>query len=185
MPWIGGDGLLDEIEEFLTGTRGAGDVDVALATVLFTDIAGSTARLVSAGDSRWRKQLDLHDSITRRTVDTFGGKVVKSTGDGVLETFERPGRAIEAARAIVDGVRAAGVEVRAGLHTGEVERRGDDVGGLTVHIGARIASLASANEVLVSRTVKDLVLGAGLSFEERGSHELKGVPGAWEVFGVG
>lgn len=184
MPFIDADEITAEAEEFLTGHRSAPEPDRALATVLFTDIVGSTERAASEGDARWRSLLDRHDASARREVLRFGGRVVKSTGDGILATFDRPTRAISAARAVVEAVQAVGLDIRAGLHTGEIELRNDDVGGLAVHIGARVGGLAGSGEVLVSSTVKDLVVGSGLQFEERGAHELKGVPGEWRLFAV-
>lgn len=180
------DSVVDEIEEFLTGARtGVGpSADRVLATVLFTDIVDSTATAAELGDRRWRALLDAHDAAVRRQLARFGGREVNTAGDGFLVTFDGPGRAIRCARAICDAVRSVGLEVRAGLHTGEVEVRGDDVAGLAVHIGARVAANASANEVLVSSAVPPLVAGSGIEFDDRGEHELKGVPGAWRLFAV-
>jgi len=178
------DADLDEIEEFLTGARHAPATDRVLATVLFTDIVGSTERAAELGDRRWRDLLDSHDRTVRRQLERFRGREVNTAGDGFLATFDGPGRAIECACAIRDAVRALGIEVRAGLHTGEIEARGDDVAGMAVHIGQRVSALAGAGEVLVSRTVTDLVAGSGLQFVERGEKELKGVPGTWAVFAV-
>jgi class 3 adenylate cyclase len=175
---------LDEIEEFLTGARHAPETDRVLATVLFTDIVGSTERAAELGDRRWRDLLDSHDRTVRRQLERFRGREVDNAGDGFLATFDGPGRAIECACAIRDAVRALGIEVRVGLHTGEIEVRGDDVAGMAVHIGARVAALASANEVLVSRTVTDLVAGSGIEFSDCGEHELKGVPGTWCLYAV-
>jgi class 3 adenylate cyclase len=176
--------MLDAIEEFLTGGLPHHDSDRVLATVLFTDIVGSTERAAHLGDRRWRELLTTHDALARRELERFRGRSVKSTGDGVLATFDGPGRAIRCACAMRDSVRSLGVDVRAGLHTGEIELRGDDVAGVAVHIGARVSALAGAGEVLVSSTVKDLVAGSGIEFEDRGDHELKGVPGRWRVYGV-
>ena len=185
IPFVGDvDAYLDEIEEFLTGARRSHPVDRMLATVLFTDIVGSTERAASAGDHGWRRLLDRHDEVVRRQLQRFRGREVKTLGDGFLATFDGPARAIECACAIRDGVRPLGIEVRAGLHTGECELRPDDVRGLAVNIGARVGALATAGEVLVSSTVKDLVVGADLGFEDRGVHELKGVPGEWRLFAV-
>jgi class 3 adenylate cyclase len=170
------------IEEFLTGTRPRPHVDRALATVLFTDIVSSTQTAASVGDQRWRQILDQHDIVVAEEVLRHNGRVVKRTGDGVLATFDGPARAVRCACAIRDGVRPLGIQVRAGIHTGEVELRDDDIGGIAVHIGARVAALASANLVLVSRTVVDLVVGSGISFEDFGEHELKGVPGSWQLY---
>jgi class 3 adenylate cyclase len=178
------DAALDEIEEFLTGSRHQRYADRVLATVLFTDIVDSTKRASDLGDRAWRELLAGHDETVRRQLGRFRGREVKTTGDGFLATFDGPARAIECARAVIDGVRPLGLEVRAGLHTGECELIGDDVGGLAVHIGARVAQAAGAGEVLVSSTVRDLVVGSGIAFEERGARELKGVPGEWRLFAV-
>jgi class 3 adenylate cyclase/pimeloyl-ACP methyl ester carboxylesterase len=156
----------------------------ALATILFTDIVGSTERAAQVGDQAWREVLDKHDATAADRVARAGGRVVKTTGDGLLATFDGPSAGIEAARAIRDSVAAFDMEITAGVHTGEVELRGDDVGGIGVHIGARIAALAQPGEILVSRTVKDLVTGSGIVLEDRGSHTLKGVPDEWQVYAV-
>jgi pimeloyl-ACP methyl ester carboxylesterase len=174
--------VLDEMEEFLTGTRRPQQLDRVLATVMFTDIVDSTRNAAQAGDRRWRDVIVRHDELTRRQLDRFRGREVKTLGDGFLATFDGPARAIECACAIRDGVNPIGLEVRAGLHTGECELAGDDVRGMAVNIGARIGSLAEPSEVLVSGTVKDLVVGADLDFADRGEHELKGVPGTWRLF---
>ena len=179
------DALIGEIEEFLTGARQVREPDRVLATVLFTDIVGSTERAAEMGDSDWRSLLERHDALVRAEVERHRGHTVKSTGDGVLATFDGPARAVRAATSIGDAVRRLGVEIRAGLHTGELEMLDDDVGGLAVHIGARVMGKARAGEVLVSSTVKDLVVGSGLDFSERGEHELRGVPGEWRLFAVG
>ena len=176
--------VVAEIEEFLTGTRAASAPDRALATVLFTDIVDSTTHAARLGDRSWRALLDRHDELIRRLVERARGRVVKTTGDGVLATFDGPARAIECARQIVAAVEPLGIEVRAGLHAGECELRGADVGGMAVHIGARVAGRAAAGEVLVSGTLKDLVVGSGIDFDDRGSVELKGVPGEWRLFAV-
>jgi len=174
---------LDAMEEFLTGTpAGDGDIDRILATVLFTDIVESTQVVTQAGDHLWHDILDRHDSETRRIVAKFGGRLVKQTGDGTLATFDSPTRAVHCARALRDGLGREGIAIRAGLHTGEIERRGDDVAGIGVHIGARIAGLAGPEEILVSRTVHDLVEGSDLQFEDRGLQALKGVSSDWQVF---
>jgi class 3 adenylate cyclase len=175
---------LDALEEFLTGHRPitTAPAERVLATVLFTDIVGSTERAVSVGDNAWRQLLDQHDAISVSRVAAFDGTLVKTTGDGVLATFDGPSRAVACARAINDGLAPIDLQVRAGVHTGELERRGDDVGGIGVHIGSRIAGLAGPGEVWVSRTVKDLTAGSGLEFDTRGCHELKGVPDEWELF---
>jgi class 3 adenylate cyclase len=178
------DTLLDEVEEFLTGARATRDADRVLTTILFTDIAGSTARAAGMGDQRWRDLLTNHDTVTRRELARFRGREVKAVGDGFLATFDGPARAIRRACAIRDSVRALGIEIRAGLHTGECEYMRDDVGGIAVHIGARVAASAEPGEVLVSGTVKDLVAGSGLRFADRGTHQLRGVPGEWRLFAV-
>jgi class 3 adenylate cyclase len=151
---------------------------------MFTDIVGSTARLAAMGDTAWRRVLDRHDAVAGRQVERFRGRQVKHTGDGVLATFDGPGRAVQCARAIRDATHAIGIEVRAGLHVGECEVRGDDIGGLAVHIAARVAEVAGPGEILVSSTVKDLLAGSGIAFEERGARGLKGVPGEWQLFSV-
>jgi class 3 adenylate cyclase len=176
--------MLDAIEEFLTGQLPAHRSDRVLATVLFTDIVGSTEHAARMGDRRWRELLATHDALLGAEVERFRGRMVKSTGDGLLATFDGPGRSIRCACAIRDAVRALGIDIRAGLHTGEVELRGDDVAGMAVHIGARVSALAGAGEVLVSSTVKDLVAGSGIEFEDRGEHELRGVPGSWKLYAV-
>lgn len=179
------DADLDEIDEFLTGTRHAPRADRVLATVLFTDIVGSTEHAADLGDRRWRDLLDAHDRTIRRQLERFRGREVDTAGDGFLAIFDGPGRAIECGCAMRDAVGALGLEVRVGLHTGEIEvRADDDVAGVAVHIGARVAQHAGAAEVLVSSTVKDLVAGSGIEFDDRGEHELKGVPGTWRLFSV-
>ena len=169
-----------EVAEFLTGHHADVADDRVLATVLFTDIVGSTRRAVQIGDRDWRALLDAHDAVVRSQLSRFRGREVNTSGDGFLATFDGPQRAIRCAMAIRDAVAALGVEVRAGLHTGECEIRGDDIGGIAVHIGARVSALAGPNEVLVSSTLHDLVIGSGLQFDDRGAHELKGVPGDWQ-----
>jgi class 3 adenylate cyclase len=176
--------VFGEIEEFLTGARHQREPDRVLATVMFTDIVGSTERAAELGDSSWRSLLERHDMLVKREIERHRGRYVQSTGDGVLATFDGPARAIRAATSIEAAVRELGVEIRSGLHTGEVEVIGKDVGGLAVHIGARVMGKAGAGEVLVSSTVKDLVVGSGIDFEERGEHELKGIPGGWRLFSV-
>jgi class 3 adenylate cyclase len=176
--------LADEIQHFLTGARHAPETDRVLATVLFTDIVASTERAAELGDRRWRQLLTTHDRRARAEIERFRGRVVKSTGNGVLATFDGPGRAIRCAQAMRDAVRPLGIDLRAGLHTGEIEVLGDDVAGMAVHIGARVSALAGAGEVLVSTTVKDLVAGSAIEFEDRGEHELKGVPGTWRLYAV-
>ena len=183
--WVGdADTMLDEIEEFLTGVRHGPGADRVLATILFTDIVGSTQRAVALGDTRWRDLLDQHDMVLRRQLARFGGREVNTTGDGVVALFDGPTRAVMCASAIRDAAMQLGVSVRVGIHTGEVERRGDDVAGLAVHIAARVQALAEPDQVLVSRTVVDLVAGSGIALADRGEHELKGVPGTWRLFSV-
>ena len=184
-PWVGdGDAIVDEVEEFLTGARHSDETDRILATVLFTDIVGSTERAVTLGDRKWRELLGTYYAVARRELARFRGREIDTAGDGFFATFDGPARAIRCAEAITSGVRPLGFEVRAGLHTGECEVIGEKVGGIAVHIGARVAGLAGPGEVLVSSTVKDLVAGSGLRFEERGTHVLKGVPGQWRLFAV-
>ena len=173
-----------EIAQFLTGHQADVADDRVLATVLFTDIVDSTRRAAEMGDRDWHALLDAHDIIVRLQLGRFRGREVNTSGDGFLAMFDGPQRAIRCAMAIRDGVQALGIEVRAGLHTGECEVRGDDIGGIGVHIGARVSALAGPNEVLVSSTLRDLVIGSGLEFEDRGAHELKGVPGEWHLFAV-
>jgi pimeloyl-ACP methyl ester carboxylesterase len=185
VPWVGNqDEVLDEIEEFLTGVRPAPEPDRVLATVLFTDIAGSTARAVELGDRRWRELLEVHHAAVRRQLDRFRGREVDTAGDGFLATFDGPARGVRCARAIVDAVRDVGLDIRAGLHTGECELVNGGVRGIAVHTGARVAAQAGPGEVLVSSTVKDLTAGSGIEFEDRGEHELKGVPGEWRLYAV-
>jgi class 3 adenylate cyclase len=176
--------LLGEVEQFLTGERHAPASERVLATVLFTDIVSSTERAASLGDRAWRELLAKHDRITRREVERERGSVVNSTGDGVLASFDGPARAILAASRIRDALSELGLQVRAGVHTGECERIGEDLGGIAVHIGARVGSTAGPGEVLVSQTVRDLVVGSALEFEDRGIRELKGVPGEWRLYAV-
>jgi class 3 adenylate cyclase len=186
-PWIGDNAMeiADAIEEFLTGTRvPVTETDRVLATVLFTDIVGSTEKAAALGDRRWRDLLDNHHATLRRNLARFRGREIKMVGDGILATFDGPARGVRCACAIAEEIKPLGIEVRAGLHTGECEMIGDDVGGIAVHIGARVAALAGAGEVLVSSTVKDLVAGSGLRFGDRGSQSLKGVPGEWRIFAV-
>ncbi len=176
--------FVDEIEEFMTGHRESAQPERILSTVLFTDIVDSTNRASELGDQAWRSVLEQHNRVTRQELQRWRGVERAHTGDGILATFDGPARAVRAAQAIGQEVRRLGIEVRAGVHTGEVEVVGDNIAGMAVHLGARVASLAGAGEVLVSRTVKDLVVGSRFEFESRGVHELKGVPGEWEVFAV-
>jgi pimeloyl-ACP methyl ester carboxylesterase len=185
IPWFGDpEPLLEEIEEFLTGARHAAEPDRALATVLFTDIVDSTSRAAELGDRRWRELLERHHALVRDRLAVYDGREVKTMGDGFLATFDGPAKGIRCACSVADRSSAEGVEIRAGVHTGECELIGDDVGGMAVHIGARVAALAQPGEVLVSSTVKDLVVGSGIEFSDRGSHELKGVPGEWRLLAV-
>lgn len=185
-PFVGdSDAILAEVREFVTGARDEhADEERVLATVLFTDIVDSTSRAAELGDRKWRDLLDRHDDGVRDALRRFRGREVKTTGDGFFATFDGPARAVRCARSISDLGRSLGVEIRAGLHCGEVEIRGDDVGGISVHVGARVAAMARPSEVLVSQTVKDLTIGSGLTFDDRGSHTLKGVPGEWRVYSV-
>ena len=186
LPWVGNtDAILDEIEEFLTGVRRGPEPDRVLATVMFTDIVGATTRAAELGDRRWRDLLDAHHALVREHLARFRGREIDTAGDGFLAAFDGPARAVRAACAISEGVRPLGLEVRAGLHTGECEVMGPKLGGVAVHIGARVAALAGAGEVLVSSTVRDLVAGSGLRFRDRGAHALKGVPGEWHLFAAG
>jgi class 3 adenylate cyclase len=172
---------LEAIEEHVTGRLGPVEPDRVLATVLFTDIVGSTEQAAELGDRRWRELLDRHDDLAGRAVTQFGGRLVKSTGDGILATFDGPARAVRAAASLGDQLNVAGLLIRSGLHAGEVELRGDDVGGMAIHIAARVMGLAQPGEVLVSSMVKGLVAGSGLAFEDRGTHTLKGVPDEWPL----
>jgi class 3 adenylate cyclase len=175
------DAVIDEVEEFLTGSRPAHPTDRVLATVLFTDIVDSTPRAVELGDARWRQVLEQHDALARGEVARFGGTIADFTGDGLVASFEGPARAVHCAFALRERLQTLGLEMRAGLHTGEIERRGEGIAGIGVHIAARVVGLAGAHEVFVSRTVRDLVTGSGLRFVERGTHALKGVPEEWEI----
>lgn len=184
-PYAGdADAIADEVEEFLTGVRHRVEPDRVLATVLFTDIVGSTERAARLGDRRWRELIEGHHALVRRELARFRGREIDTAGDGFLATFDGPARAIHCACAISDAVKPLGIEIRAGLHTGECEVMGERVGGIAVHIGARVAALAAPGEVLVSSTVKDLVAGSGLEFDDRGMHALKGIPGEWRLFAV-
>ncbi len=185
LPTVGDqDALLDEVEEFLVGSRGAHGVERALATILFTDIVGSTKTAARLGDRRWRDLLERHDATVRNELAVHRGREVKTLGDGFLATFDGPGRAIRCATAIHDELSRSGVEIRSGIHSGEVEAIGEDVGGMAVNIGARVGALAAPGEVLVSSTVRELVVGSGIEFEERGSHRLKGAPDEWRLYAV-
>jgi class 3 adenylate cyclase len=184
LPIANPDQVIDEIEEFLTGHRSASEPDRMLATVMFTDIVESTARAAQLGDRRWRELIGRHDQLVRRTIERHRGREVKTMGDGFLATFDGPARAIRAATDARDAVRSLDLEIRAGLHTGELEVMNGDIGGIAVNIGARVGALAAAGEVLVSRTVTDLVAGSGIEFDDRGTHRLKGVPGEWQVYAV-
>jgi class 3 adenylate cyclase len=186
LPWIGdAETVAAEVEEFVTGTRRAPAPDRVLATVLFTDIVDSTARATSLGDREWRRLLDEHDVLVRRELTRHEGREAKHTGDGFLATFPGPARAVDCACSIRDAAPAIGLEVRAGLHSGECELAGGDVRGVAVHIGARVAGLAGPGEVLVSRTVRDLMFGSSIGFAPRGRHVLKGLPDEWELFAIG
>ena len=178
------DEIVDEVEEFLTGVRPARELDRVLATVLFTDIVGSTERAAQLGDRRWRELLSAHEAAVRRELERFRGREVDTAGDGFLATFDGPARAVRCALAARDAVRPLDLEIRAGVHTGELELDGEKVRGIAVHTGARVASLAGPGEVLASSTVKDLVSGSGIEFEDRGAHALKGVPGEWRLYAV-
>ena len=183
--WAGDlDAMVAEIQAFVTGTRPALEPHRVLATVLFTDIVGSTERAASLGDVRWQALLADHNRLIRRQLERFGGHEIKVVGDGFLATFDGPARAVRCAVAMRDDIREIGLEIRAGIHVGEIEVLPDDVAGIAVHIGARVSALAGPGEVLVSSTIKDLVVGSGLAFEDRGTHILKGVPGEWRLFAV-
>jgi class 3 adenylate cyclase/dienelactone hydrolase len=184
VPWIDPDPIVDETEHFLTGARRAVEPDRVLATVLFTDLVGSTARAAELGDRRWKTLLVAQERVVRRELERYRGREIDTAGDGFLATFDGPARAIRCALAVVAAVRELDLELRAGVHTGEVELEGDHLSGIAVHTGARVAALASPGEVLVSSTVRDLVAGSGLEFEDRGEHELKGVPGPRRLFAV-
>jgi len=173
-----------EVAEFLTGVRPTVEIERLLATMLFTDIVGSTERAATLGDERWRLLLDAHDRTVRDELRRFGGREIDAAGDGFFAAFDGPARAIRCAKAIVEATGRLGIELRVGLHTGECEVRGDGLGGLPVHIAARVGALATSGEVLVSGTVKDLVVGSGIEFTNHGEHELKGVPGSWKLFAV-
>jgi class 3 adenylate cyclase len=181
--WVGdSNAILDEVEQFVTGTLHTVDVHHILATVLFVDIVNSTRHLVKKGDHLWREFLERFFGVLRREINRFGGREIDTTGDGILATFDGPARGIRCACAMNTGVRALGIEIRGGLHSGECELAGDSVRGIAVHIGARVAAMAGPSEILVSSTVKDLVAGSGIRFTDRGAHALKGVPGKWRLF---
>jgi len=183
IPWAGDqDRLLDEVQEFLTGTPRAAVADRVLTTVLVTDIVGSTERATQLGDRAWSALVDEHHALVRGELTKFRGREIDTAGDGFLATFDGPARAVRCACAVVDSVRGLGLEVRAGVHTGEVELIGDRVRGIAVHTAARVAALAGPGEVLVSSTVTGLVAGSGLQFKDRGEHPLKGVPGVWRIY---
>jgi class 3 adenylate cyclase len=183
MVWAGDQAaVVDEVEEFVTGIRPAPEPDRVLATVLFTDIVGSAERASSLGDKAWREVLEQHHASARRELAHFRGQEISTTGDGFLATFDGPARAVRCAVAIRDRLRESGLDVRAGVHTGECERMGDNIGGLAVHVGSRLARLAGLGEVFASSTVKDLVAGSGIVFEDRGVQAMKGIPGDWRVF---
>ena len=183
LPWAGdSDAVLGEIEEFLTGARSVPEPDRVLATVMFTDIVGSTQHAAELGDARWRELLAAHQAGVRRELERFRGREVKTLGDGCLATFDGPARAIRCGHAIAQAARLSGLEVRVGLHSGEVELIDDDVGGIAVHIAARLGDIAAAGEVLASSTVKDLVAGSGIRFEDRGTKRLRGIPDEWRLF---
>ncbi|HEX7827503.1 MAG TPA: adenylate/guanylate cyclase domain-containing protein, partial [Mycobacterium sp.] len=183
--WVGDPTpILDEVEEFVTGVRGASDAERVLITILFTDIVGSTARAAAMGDDRWRDLLDNHDAVVRHELARFQGLEVNTAGDGFVATFISPSVALRCAEAIVDAVAVLGIEVRVGVHSGEVEVRGDDIAGMAVHIGARVSALAGPSEVFVSSTVREIVTGSRRVFEDRGEHDLKGVPGRWRIYAL-
>ncbi len=183
--WVGDtETMLDEIEEFLTGVRQGAGAERTLATILFTDMVNSTTRAAEMGDKQWRDLLEQHDRVLRRQLTTFAGREVNTTGDGIVAMFDGPARAVACACAMRDAAAQIGVELRIGIHTGEVEKRGDDLAGLAVHIAARVEAKAETGQVLVSRTVVDLVVGSAINFVDRGEHILKGVPGLWRLFSV-
>ena len=185
VPWgCDAEQIADEIEEFLTGARRGAEPDRVLATVLFTDIVDASERATRLGDRRWHDLLDSHHALIRRELGRFRGREIDTAGDGFLATFDGPARAVRCACAVSEAVRALGLEIRAGLHTGECELMGDKLGGIAVHIGARVAAQAGGGEVLVSSTVRDLVAGSGLAFEDRGLQRLKGIPGEWRLYAV-
>jgi class 3 adenylate cyclase len=176
--------VIDLVQEFFTGARAPEQTDRVLATVLFSDIVGSTQLAASLGDQKWKALLDAHDELSQQLVERFRGRIIDRQGDGFLATFDGPARAIRCAIELRKGMGALGIQTRAGLHTGEIERRGGNIGGIAVHIGARVSAIAGDGEIYVSRTVVDLVAGSDLRFSVRGEHELKGVPGRWTLFAV-
>jgi class 3 adenylate cyclase len=176
--------VIDQIAEFITGERPILEVERILTTILFTDVVGSTDTAAALGDQRWRVALDAHDQAVRDQLRRFCGREVNTTGDGFIVSFDGPARALRCAQAIIEATAKSGLELRLGLHTGECEVRGEDIGGLAVHIAARVASLAGPGEILVSGTVKDLVIGSEIEFIDRGERRLKGVPGTWKLFAV-
>ena len=186
LPWVGENTnqILDEMAKFLTGEWRPVEADRILATVLFTDIVDSTRHAAELGDQQWREMLDRHNTMMHKNIVRFRGRAIKSTGDGFLATFDGPARAIRCASAASEAAREIGIEIRAGLHTGEIELIGDDIGGIAVHIASRVLGQAGANKVWVSRTVKDLVVGSGFDFKDEGTYKLKGVPGEWHLFAV-
>jgi class 3 adenylate cyclase len=184
LPWVEGDDIVDEIEEFVTGSRPAAVVDRVLATVMFSDIVDSTVMAARLGDRRWSRLLEDHNAAVRRELQRYGGTEIDTAGDGFLASFDGPARAIRCAVALHRAVTPLELRLRIGLHTGEVERTGQKLSGIAVHTGARVASLAAPGEVLVSSTVRDLVAGSGIQFGDRGTHALKGVPGEWRIYAV-
>jgi class 3 adenylate cyclase len=184
-PWFAEfERVVSETEEFLTGARSAITDERVLTTLLFMDIVGSTEKSAAMGDRRWHEVMDNYYALVRRTVERFRGSEVSTDGDGFIARFDGPARAVSCARAVCEGVQGLGIDIRAGVHTGEIELRGDEISGLAVHIGARVVALAERGEVLVSRTVKDLVVGSGIEFSDHGTHDLKGVPDVWQLFAV-
>jgi len=178
------DQLADHIEEFVTGAKPLTRTDRVLATVLFTDLVGSTDLASRMGDRHWKELLDAHDRAVRQVINDGGGRIIKSTGDGVLATFDGPGRAISCAADVRSALGDLGLQIYAGLHTGEIELRGDDIGGVAVHLASRLMTVAKPGEIICSRTVKDLVVGSGIHFDDRGTHALKGVPDEWQLYAV-
>jgi class 3 adenylate cyclase len=184
VPWEHGDLVFGLVEEFLTGVQRRRESERVLTTVLFTDIVSSTERVRELGDRRWKELLDTHDDVARTTVDGHQGRLIETTGDSILATFDGPGRGIRCATSLRDALSRIGLSIRAGLHTGEVELRGERIGGITVHVGARVMATAGEGEILVSRTVRDLIAGSEIELEDRGLHPLKGVEGDWQLFAV-